>query len=199
MFKRRSIGALAAVILVLGVAGTALAYDPTPPADGVCPYGGTCGGYGMGGYGYYGTMPGLLAEALGMTVEELYAALAEGRTVAELAAAQGVELADLAAALIAPRVERLEQAVADGYMTQEQADWMIAEMTEQMVWRLESFGLGYGGFGGGCGMGGGGYGHRGGMGGGGYYGRPGGMQGGRWGNNTGTPGFSPWAAPSTGL
>ena len=137
MLKRFSIVVLAAVILVLGVTGAVFAQDPPPPA-GVCPYGGVCGGYGMGGFGYHGTLPGIMADALGMTLDELYAALADGQTIAEVAAAQGVGLDDLVATLITPRIEQLEQAVADGYLTQEQAGWMIATMTEQIQTTLST-------------------------------------------------------------
>ncbi len=187
MFKKVSVGVLVVVVLALGVAGAVFAQDPTPPTDGVCPYGETCGGYGMGGFGYRGTMPTILADTLGMTSEELYAALSDGQTIAEVAEAQGVSLDDLVEALVAPHIERMEQAVADGYMTQEQADWMIEEMTEHMAYRLENFDLGYGGFGrGGCGM----------MGGGTYGGRQGGRMGGHWGSNSAAP-RSPWQAPSS--
>jgi hypothetical protein len=119
-------------------------------------------------------MPEILADALGMTTEELYAALSDGQTIAGLAEAQGVEIDALVEVLIAPRIEQLVQAVADGYVTQEQADGMIEMMTTHMAWRLESFGLGYGGQGGfgggGCGMMGGGF----------RGGRQGGRMGGRW-------------------
>ena len=118
----------------------------------------------MRGYGYAGSMPTLLAEALGMTSEEFQAARAAGQTVAEMAAAQGVELADVVAAVVAPRAELLAQAVADGRLTQEQADTMLATMTEQMTSHFQE----QAGYGGGCGMRGGGQGYR------------GGMRGGRW-------------------
>ena len=62
-----------------------------------------------------------------------------GQTLPEIAAAQGVEMADLVAAVVAPRVEAIEQAVADGRLTREQADGMIAQMTEHMTWMLENF------------------------------------------------------------
>ena len=183
MLKRLGIAMMVSLLLVAGLAGVVLAQDDPPQADDLCPFGGTCGGYGMGGYGmggygYAGSMPTLLAEALGMTTEELVAAQADGQTVAEMAAAQGVDLADVVAALVAPRAERLAQSAADGSLTQEQADAMLAEMTEHMTARLENEGLGYAG---GCGMRGagrfgtsddtgttGGWGHR------------GGMRGGRW-------------------
>jgi hypothetical protein len=188
VLKRLGIAVLVLSVLVAGVAGVVLAQDPAPPAADVCPFGGTCGaygsgeygmrGYGMGGYGYAGTMPALLAEALGMTVEELYAAQADGQTVAEIAAGRGIELADVVAAVIAPHAERLAQAVADGAMTQEQADLMLATMTEHMTSRFENLGTG---FGGGCGMGGGGrFGTSDGTGTFGGWGHRGGMRGGRW-------------------
>ncbi len=180
MFKKFSIGVLVVIVLALGIAGAVFAQDPTPPTDGVCPYGGTCGGYGMDGhdgmhgYGYRGTMPAILAGALGMTSEELDAALSDGQTIAGLAEAQGVELDALLEALVAPRIEQLEQAVLDDLLTQEQAGWMIEMMTTQMAWRLENFGQDYGGHGGhgggGCGM----------LGGGSYGGQQGGRMGGRW-------------------
>ena len=144
--KRLGFALLVLAVLVAGLAGVVLAQDPEPPAADVCPLGGTCGGYG-----YAGTMPALLAEALGMTAEELYAAQTAGQMVAEIAAARGVELADVVAAVLAPRAERLAQSVAGGYLTQEQADLMLAAMIEQMTLHFENPGTG---FGGGCGMGG---------------------------------------------
>jgi hypothetical protein len=170
-------------VLVAGLAGVVLAQDDTPQPGDLCPFGGECQGYGMGGYGrggngYAGSMPTLLAEVLGMTTEELYAAQATGQTVAEIAAAQGVELADVVAAVVAPRAERLAQSVADGYLTQEQADAMLAAMSEQMTLRFESLGVRYGG---GCGMGGGGrFGTSDDTGTLGGWGHRGGIRGGRW-------------------
>ena len=183
MFKRLGIAVLAVSVLVAGLAGAVLAQDATRPSADLCPFGEARGGYGMGGhgmrgFGYAGSMPTLLAEALGMTAEELSAAVADGQTVAEIAAAQGLELADVVAAVVAPRAESLAQAVADGYLTQEQADAMLAEMTEHMTSRFEDLWVGSGG---GCGMlGGGGYGPSRDTGGYGGRGHRGGMMGGRW-------------------
>lgn len=174
---------LVLLVLIAGVVGVVLAQDPTPPPADVCPFGEACGSYGMGGYGmrgfgYAGSMPTLLAEALSMTVEELYAAQTAGQTVAEIAAAQGVELAEVVAAVLVPHAERMAQSVADGYLTQEQADAMLATMTEHLTWRFENAGAG---FGGGCGMiGPGGYGPSGDTGNYGWRGHRGGMRGGRW-------------------
>jgi len=183
MFKKLLIGVSLAVVLALSVAGIVFAQGPTEPGEGTCPFGGTCGGlgggFGRGGFGYQGTMPGILAEELGMTLDELRAALAEGKTVAEIAAQQGVALEDLVAALVAERADDLSQAVADGRLTQEQADEMLEEMTEHLTSQLENIGLG--GYGGGCGMRGGGWGMEGGSRG---YRGGGGMRGGVRGNGT---------------
>ena len=203
MLKRFGFVVLVLLVLVAGVAGVVLAQDPTPPPADLCPFGETCGGYGMGGYGmggygmrgygYAGSMPTLLAEALGMTVEELYAAQTAGQTVAQIAAAQGVELADVVAAVLAPHAERLAQSVVDGTLTQEQADAMLAAMTEHMTWRFENAGAGYGG---GCGMmGGGGYAPSGETSNYGWRGHRGGMMGGRW----SAPQPRGWQAPASDL
>ena len=188
VLKRVGIAILVLSVLVAGLAGVVLAQDDTPEPGELCPFDGECQGYGMGGYGmggygmrgngYAGSMPTLLAEALGMTAEELYAAQTDGQTVAEIAAAQGVELADVVAAVVAPRAERLAEAVAGGSLTQEQADAMLEAMTEQMTLRFENAGVGYNG---GCGMGGGGrFGTSDDTGTSGGWGRGGGMRGGRW-------------------
>jgi hypothetical protein len=189
MFKKVLIGLSLAVALALGIAGIVLAQGPTEPGEETCPFDGTCGrlggGFGMSGFGYHGTMPSILAEELGMTLDELSAALAEGKTVAEVAAEQSVSLEDLVAALVAWRADDLSQAVADGRLTQEQADWMLKEMSEHLTWRLENMGFGgAGGYGGGCGMRGGGWGMQGS--GRGYRGGRG-MRGGVWGNGAIAP------------
>ena len=99
------------MVLALGIAGIVFAQGPVDDDDdGSCPFGGTCGhlgGFGMGGFGYHGTMPTILAEDLGMTLDELSAALAEGKTVAEVAAEQGVSLDGLVATLVTQRAEDL--------------------------------------------------------------------------------------------
>jgi uncharacterized protein (DUF433 family) len=131
---------------------------------------GAPGGFGKpggprGGMFWGGAPFDVLAEALGMTVDEVRQALADGQTVADLATAQGVALEDIAHALATAQAERLQQAVDNGRLTQEDADAKIAEMEANILEHLESgefIGpVGPGGFDG-CGG-------------------PGGMGGGRWG------------------
>ena len=124
-----------------------------------------------------GQQPEVLAEALGMTVQELHEALSDGQTVADVAEAQGIALQDVADALVAAQSERLQQAVDDGRITQEQADERITQMEEHILQMLES----------GEGMRHGSHGHQ------------GGMRGGFQGDDTAAPGFPGQAAPSVDL
>jgi uncharacterized protein (DUF433 family) len=81
------------------------------------------------------------AGALGLTPDELAARLDAGESLAEIAAAQDVPLEDVEAAvrdaLLAEARERLNAAVADGSLTQEQADKILGELGDGI--RLESF------------------------------------------------------------
>ena len=153
MFKRISIGILAVVVLALGVTGVVLAQGPTPPAEGIPPFDGARPGEGFGmrgmrgSRGMRGRQPQALANALGLTVEEVHGALAG--TVAELAESQGMTLEDVVDALSAPMIERFQQAVENGHITQEQADERIAQMEERLLEGLESgswFSMGGNGF-----------------------------------------------------
>jgi nucleoid DNA-binding protein len=159
MFKRISIVVLVVTVLALVVTGAVLAQEPTPPTDDA-PFfrrPGTGEGFGMGRMGGRpgcgGRSAQALADALGVDVEEVEGAVAG--TIAELAEAQGMTLEELVDALAAPMIERIQQAVDDGNITQEEADERIAKMEESLLEALESgswfgsgTGMGRGGFGG---------------------------------------------------
>lgn len=66
----------------------------------------------------------LLAKALGMTVEDLQAALDEGTTLSDLMSEKGLDAATVRDNLAAAHAEALAQAVEEGVITQEQADEM---------------------------------------------------------------------------
>ncbi len=70
-----------------------------------------------------------LAETLGLSRDELSAQLTAGQTLAQIAEAQGVSQEELTTTLQAAMTEGLQQAVADGALTQAQADQMTAWMT----------------------------------------------------------------------
>jgi hypothetical protein len=68
----------------------------------------------------------LLAEALGMTVEELEAALAGGQTLWDLMFEKNISPSDLQTNMQAAHEAAVQQAVADGVITQAQADEILA-------------------------------------------------------------------------
>ena len=89
------------------------------------------------------TLNDAIAEFLGISVEELEGALAGGETIRTLVEELGLDMTDFQAALQAAHAEMLQQAVADGNITQEQADRMIYRQGA-----LNVFGhVGKGGFG----------------------------------------------------
>jgi len=123
-----------AIVGVLIVSAVALAQGPDgqdtfPPADGWQKRGGPFDGRGM----RHDPGPELdvLTEALGMSAEDLHAALADGQTLPEIAEAQGVDWADVEATLLSAAEEKLAQAVEDGKLTQEQADTMLEKLQER--------------------------------------------------------------------
>lgn len=70
-------------------------------------------------------MEAALASALGVSVEELEAAKAEGTRIDELAEANGVDLEALRDTMQAAHQSAVEEALAQGLITQEQADWLL--------------------------------------------------------------------------
>jgi hypothetical protein len=110
-------------------------------------------GNGMMGSGMMRSGSSLIdvaANELGMTRDELVAALGGTRSIAEVAAEQGVAVDTIVDAFIAPRAERLDDLVAAGRLTREQADQMLSTMrahvTEQVneVWSGQGAGPGTG-------------------------------------------------------
>lgn len=69
------------------------------------------------------------AKALDMTTDELTTALKDGKTLQELADVAGVDIATVQDAIRAARETemrtQIEQAVTDGNMTREKADWLL--------------------------------------------------------------------------
>jgi len=145
--------------LVFGVAGFAYAQSQIPPTPEY-PYGpGMMGnydddgpGYGhgmmgggsrgmMGGYGMMGwngeegpmheAMVAVVADALGLTPEEIETRHDAGETLWEIAEAEGLSAEEIQDLMSSAHDAALEDAVANGDLTQEQADWMNSHM-EQM-------------------------------------------------------------------
>lgn len=90
-----------------------------------------------------------MAEAFGITPEELESRHDAGETMWDIAQSQGLNAEQFSSQMLHARSDALSQAVADGVLSQEQADWMLSHMN-----RMGSFGYGAGSSG--CpGMGGG--------------------------------------------
>jgi hypothetical protein len=124
-WKVAGIATLVAVVGVLAVAGFALAQEPTPTPGGWL---GPGPGFGLMGGGDWSTFDAA-AEALGLSPEELFAELHAGKGLDDLATEKGVDLQAVQDAMEAARKvamqQAIEQAVADGQMSREQADWML--------------------------------------------------------------------------
>lgn len=82
--------------------------------------------------------PEALAETLGLTVDELRAEFEAGNSLADIAAAQGVDVQDVIDQMVAEATERLDEAVANGDLTREEADAKLAELTERITERVNS-------------------------------------------------------------
>lgn len=144
------VGLVTVGVLALVVSSTALAQGQTPPT--ATPTAPTTkglergGGPGFGRHIPYGPA-GLeaIAKALGMTTDELSAQLWGGRTVAELAEKAGVKLENLQKAVEAANLaalrDSIEQAVTDGQMSREKADWLL-EGLDKGYWDGRGFGCG---------------------------------------------------------
>jgi len=160
MKKLIVIGAFVMVaVLALGAAGFAYAQTLTPD-NPETPYGpgmmgrwseqenfgtgmmsrGNGRGFGRGmmgrnaqdGSGLLHTyMVDAFAQALGTTSEDLQAQLDAGETMWTVDQAQGLSVEEFTTLMVTARTSALNQAVADGVLTQEQADWMIQRMQQR--------------------------------------------------------------------
>jgi hypothetical protein len=136
-----ALGTIGALAVLLGAVGVAYAQGPQPPVADRSSYGNDiCDGRMSGGWawGMSGfSLVDATAEATGLTADEVIAALQEGQTFVQIAEAQGIDPQAIVDAFLADRKAALEQAVADGRLTQEQADRMLEEMGEHVSERLE--------------------------------------------------------------
>lgn len=80
----------------------------------------------------------VVADTLGMEVEDVLAGLMDGKTIADLAGERNVALEDVEAAILADVEARLQALVDDGTLTQEQADEMLERFAERIGEMLTS-------------------------------------------------------------
>lgn len=118
--KRWMTALMVALMVLLTFGAVASAAEPTA-AEGTRP--GRPGGRGD-------ERVTIVAEMLGMQPREIVTALRGGQTIADLAGEEGVALDEIVAAILAPQAERLAAQVADGTLTQAQADYLSHEAEE---------------------------------------------------------------------
>lgn len=149
-------------LLILAFAGVRIAYaqatTPQPlPGDGTQstpPSWGRGGAGARGGFGgmMYGDAEGeegpmhtamleAMAEALGLQPNELEARLDAGESMFDVAESLGISLEDFQSMMVTARTAAIQQAVQDGLLTQEKADWMLERMG---TGRGAGFGSGFG-------------------------------------------------------
>jgi len=126
------IGGLLAALLVVGVVGATSAFAQGPDNPGFGMMGNGRGPSDGRGFGFGDAELEAAAGVLGMTTDELSSALDDGQTLLEIADEAGVDIEDVHAAIQAVHEtemrERIAQDVADGTITQAQADWMLEGM-----------------------------------------------------------------------
>jgi len=147
---------LTAVLVVLAVGLPALAQGTTPTPSAPTHKGGFGWGKGFGFRGGGSWQDFAVAGALGLTPEQLFSELHAGKTLDEIAKEKGVDMQKVYDAMQASQTAamkaEIEQAVKDGKLTQEQADWLLKGLELGFLPRGRGFGHGFGfGFGGrGC-------------------------------------------------
>ena len=140
MKKNLKLGGLAigiAALLALTLGTTVLAAPGDANAD--CTARGGYGGHG--GQVGFKTCTETVSNLVDLTTEEICELRQDGNSLADIAAANGVSLESLVDTVMADKVAEVEALVADGTITQAQADQMIARMTERiedMLTRTES-------------------------------------------------------------
>jgi hypothetical protein len=99
-------------------------------------------GFGMGPGGGRGGMMGghlgmqTVAETLGLTPAELVTELQAGKTVVEVAAEKNVDVDTLVEAILTPRIERLNELVTAGQLTQAEVDARLTILRVDVIERL---------------------------------------------------------------
>ena len=144
-WKTMVLGAVMVAMLAL-FAGSASAQDddpnpPPPPAENQ--QGQQFGERGERGdrQGPRGNRPGeragqllqTVADALGLAREDIMAQLQDGATLAEVITSNGGTVDAVVSAILTQAETHLSEAVAEGRITQEQADERLAEMSERVT------------------------------------------------------------------
>lgn len=128
----RSIAIVATIVIAFSAVGSVFAQGP-----GEMPFeAGSRGGRGGQGFRGEGSRQGVMdgefhdaymtayAEALGISVDELEARIADGESMSEIALDLGKTIEEFWTLKMDVRSTVIDQAVSEGTLTQEQAEWM---------------------------------------------------------------------------
>lgn len=120
------------------------------------------GGPMMGGIAGIGGQLDDIVGVLGLDIDDVMSALRDGKTIAELAEEQGVDVQKVIDTAVAAVKEHLDEAVASGDHTQAEADDLLTKATDVITKLVNGeFDLPFGGMGGGMGHHGGPFGRHG--------------------------------------
>jgi len=134
------IAGLLVALLVVGVVGASGVFAQTSTSTDL--HGrGPGGGRGLGQVELDAA-----AKVLNMTADELSTALQSGKTLEQIATDANVDFAKVQEAIQAAHATelrtRIEQAVTDGTITQENADWLLEGLDKGFIGVPGAFGLG---------------------------------------------------------
>ena len=129
---KKILGIVSSVVIAVVIFGAGFVFAQTNVAQAA----GLPAGYGPGGMGGRGSMGQMheyveqaLADKLGIAKTDVETALDGGKTMYQLAIDKGVKEADVTALLTEVHKTAFAKAVADGVMTQAQADLMLQNMS----------------------------------------------------------------------
>lgn len=110
------------------------------------------GAFGLGKghmFGPVDNLASIAAEKLGMKLTELLTELQDGKSIADVAKEKGVDTQVIVDAYLAQIKENLDEAVAEGRITQKQADYQLEQMEQRVTDQLDNTWTdGFQGFGG---------------------------------------------------
>lgn len=130
--KKVLIGVVLAGVLVAAFAVVGAVYAQTAAPQGDAPFGLGRRGMMANSQGLAGTGDGLLhdymveafSEKLGVSVDEINERLAGGERMVDIALDQGLTIDEFRTLRLDARAQAVDQALADGVITQDQADWL---------------------------------------------------------------------------
>jgi hypothetical protein len=94
--------------------------------------------FGPGMFGRGDNLVSLAADALDLSLTDLLTELQDGKTIADVAGEKGVDTQVIIDAYTAQLKENLDEAVTEGRITQNQADYQLEQAVERVTQQLEN-------------------------------------------------------------